>query len=310
VNSTRNEGRGREEGSRNVKAAADVIVKISAGQYHSLAVDAGGRLYSWGWGVHGQLGHPQSSVEDVDRPTVVGLLRRHAIADAAGGFAHSLVLTADGRVFAFGLGLFGQLGNGTTVKSTRPCQVPLPAPARLIATGYFHNLAVLEPTDKSDGSQRRLFQWGSHPQILRLEAQQRRKERILSQKSASNQKSKGSSSSLANSGPSGYCNGGPQHSLIGGQDEPLDLSFSSSKLLDISSAGAVPLDLSAAEPLDQSVPAQLMSGGGVAGSSQPESLPTCADSASELHLSPQVRSQPHTGTSTIYTVVPLNVQNF
>jgi alpha-tubulin suppressor-like RCC1 family protein len=145
-------------------AASDVIItKISAGQYHSLAVDAGGRLYSWGWGVHGQLGHRHTNVEDVDRPTVVALLRRHRIVDAAGGFAHSLALSDRGEVFAFGLGLFGQLGGGTTAKAMRPCRVALPGPARLIATGYFHNLAVV--VAPGDGGGQLLFQWGAHPQV-------------------------------------------------------------------------------------------------------------------------------------------------
>jgi alpha-tubulin suppressor-like RCC1 family protein len=145
--------------------AADVIItKISAGQYHSLVVDAGGRLYSWGWGVHGQLGHPHTNVEDVDRPTVVGLLRRHRIVDAAGGFAHSLALSDSGEVFAFGLGLFGQIGGGTTAKAMWPCRVALPGPARLIATGYFHNLAVVAAA--GDGGGQLLFQWGAHPQVV------------------------------------------------------------------------------------------------------------------------------------------------
>jgi alpha-tubulin suppressor-like RCC1 family protein len=251
-------------GSSDDVNAADVIVKIAAGQYHSLAVDAGGRLYSWGWGVHGQLGHTHTNVEDVDRPTVVGLLRRHAIVDAAAGFAHSLVLTAEGRVLAFGLGLFGQLGSGTTAKSSRPVPLPLLHPVRLIATGYFHSLAVLEKPAAADSKEQGLlYQWGAHPQILRLEAQQRRKERILAQKSASkstSRKSKGQSSSsclVANGGPAGYCNGGPPPPThcplmpvgVGGtsEDEPLDLSFSSpSKLLDVApetGSVVVPLDL-------------------------------------------------------------------
>ena len=240
---------------------SDVIVKISAGQYHSLAVDAGGRLYSWGWGVHGQLGHQHTNVEDVYRPTVVGLLRRHRIVDAAGGFAHSIALTAKGTVYSFGLGLFGQIGGGTTTKATRPSRVQLPAPARLIASGYFHSLAVL------DGQQQQLYQWGAHPQVLRLEAQQRRKERLLLQKALESQKNTMSAKephSLSNGSLAGYCNGGTgTHSVI---TEPLVTG---------NGGPEVPLDLSVTAPV---------------GSLQPESLPAFVEPVSELHLSPQVSS--------------------
>ena len=242
---------------------SDVIVKISAGQYHSLAVDAGGRLYSWGWGVHGQLGHQHTNVEDVYRPTVVGLLRRHRIVDAAGGFAHSIALTAKGTVYSFGLGLFGQIGGGTTTKATRPSRVQLPAPARLLATGYFHSLAVL---DKGgiDGQQQQLYQWGAHPQVLRLEAQQRRKERLLLQKALESQKNTKEPHSLSNGSLPGYCNGGTgTHSVI---REPLVTG---------NGGPEVPLDLSVTAPVD---------------SLQPESLPAFVEPVSELHLSPQVSS--------------------
>jgi alpha-tubulin suppressor-like RCC1 family protein len=48
------------------------IVQVSAGQYHSLAISKSGRAYSWGWGVHGQLGH--GSTEDQLIPTLITAL--------------------------------------------------------------------------------------------------------------------------------------------------------------------------------------------------------------------------------------------
>jgi alpha-tubulin suppressor-like RCC1 family protein len=35
------------------------IVAVASGWRHSLALDAEGRVYSWGWGSYGQLGHGQ-----------------------------------------------------------------------------------------------------------------------------------------------------------------------------------------------------------------------------------------------------------
>lgn len=51
----------REFDGKNVKL-------IEAGQYHN-AVYADGELYTWGWGIYGQLGH--GNVFPEDRPKVV-----------------------------------------------------------------------------------------------------------------------------------------------------------------------------------------------------------------------------------------------
>lgn len=41
---------------------------IAVGQYHN-AVVTSGRVYTWGWGVYGQLGN--GSIEDVQVPTAL-----------------------------------------------------------------------------------------------------------------------------------------------------------------------------------------------------------------------------------------------
>ncbi len=153
------------------------LVSLSAGQYHSAAVDSAGRVWTWGWGVHGQLG--SGDVEDVFQPTqVFGGKRRASMVSC--GYAHTLVLTeASGKVWSFGCGLFGQLGLGHTKKSARPTRVLFPDGAkserfRLVECGYFHNVAVAAESG-------RLFTWGCNPQVLRLEAQQKKRIRLASQ---------------------------------------------------------------------------------------------------------------------------------
>ena len=147
----------------------DNIVQVACGQFHSICVDNVGLVSSWGWGVHGQTG--QVGVEDTHIPHVVQVLRRYRVVQVCAGYAHSLALTDTGDVYAWGSGLFGQMGNGENKKCSWPVRVDLPGPARMISTGYFHNIALLE----SD----LLMVWGCNPQILRLEAQQRKKEKIL-----------------------------------------------------------------------------------------------------------------------------------
>ncbi|KAG8235979.1 hypothetical protein J437_LFUL015133, partial [Ladona fulva] len=114
------------------------IVEISAGQYHSMALTEDGRVYTWGWGVYGQLGH--GDVEDCVVPTVVKALQgKEKITRICGGHCHSLALTDDGSLLAWGSSVFGQLGHGAMGKSSLPVKVLLPEPVTMMATAYFHN---------------------------------------------------------------------------------------------------------------------------------------------------------------------------
>ena len=92
------------------------------------------------------------------------------IVQIAAGYAHTTVLTDQGDVYVFGCGLFGQIGNGENKKSVRPMKVSLPEKVKMVSAGYFHNAVV------TIGN--RVFSWGSNPQILRLEAQHRKKEKM------------------------------------------------------------------------------------------------------------------------------------
>ena len=83
--------------------------------------------------------------------TVKGGLAEHAISALAAGARHSLALTSDGKVEAWGKNDYGQLGDGTTTDHPLPVQV-LIGDVDKIASGYFHTLAI-----KTDGS---LWAWG------------------------------------------------------------------------------------------------------------------------------------------------------
>ena len=74
--------------------AKDVIVGISAGNYHSAAWDEQGRAWTWGWGVHGQLGH--DSIEDEYQP--VRLILSDRVINIACGYAHTVALTIKGKI--------------------------------------------------------------------------------------------------------------------------------------------------------------------------------------------------------------------
>ncbi|XP_033611768.1 uncharacterized protein LOC111875606 isoform X4 [Cryptotermes secundus] len=148
------------------------IIAVSAGQYHSIALADDGRVFTWGWGVHGQLGH--HSVEDYYTPTLVEGLIGKVVTQICGGHGHTVALTAEGKVYTFGSSVFGQLGNGSNMKSSVPVHVTaLTERITIIATNYFHNLAV--------SSTNKVYIWGSSPQVLRLQAQAQKRSRHLQQ---------------------------------------------------------------------------------------------------------------------------------
>jgi alpha-tubulin suppressor-like RCC1 family protein len=50
------------------------------------------RVYSWGWGVHGQLGH--GNPEDCLIPKKIEALSDKHVTSLSGGYCHSLALTS------------------------------------------------------------------------------------------------------------------------------------------------------------------------------------------------------------------------
>ncbi|XP_050454237.1 uncharacterized protein LOC126852967 isoform X1 [Cataglyphis hispanica] len=155
-----------------VSLAQEIIVDAVAGQYHSVALTADGRVFTWGWGVHGQLGH--GNTDERITPSLVTALLGVIVRCISAGYAHTLALSVDGVVYAFGSNVLGQLGiGGNNAKSSVPTKVSLPDGITLISTRYFHNLA-LSDTNK-------LYIWGASPQVLRLQAQAQKKTRILEQ---------------------------------------------------------------------------------------------------------------------------------
>ena len=86
------------------------VVAVAAGGNHSLVVTASGAVWSWGWGGFGQLGHG-----DVQRqllPKKVEAFASQCVVAVSAGVYHSLAVTADGAVFAWGKGEDGCLGHG------------------------------------------------------------------------------------------------------------------------------------------------------------------------------------------------------
>ncbi|MCL7048079.1 hypothetical protein MKW94_029797 [Papaver nudicaule] len=89
------------------------IRSVAAGcvSCHCVALDVEGRVYTWGRNKKGQLGH--GDMLRRDKPTVVSGLAEHKIIKASAGRAHTVVLTNEGKSFAFGWNKHGQCGTGS-----------------------------------------------------------------------------------------------------------------------------------------------------------------------------------------------------
>mmetsp|Transcript_30680 Transcript_30680/g.80173 ORF Transcript_30680/g.80173 Transcript_30680/m.80173 type:complete len:731 (-) Transcript_30680:486-2678(-) len=112
-------------------------------------------VYSWGQGGLGQLGHSDDTTYKAPRVLVATMgLRVKAV---VAGNQHSAILTADGDVYTFGRGNFGQLGHGiqTSGSQQTPTLVEgLPSKAVVqIACGW-HHMAALTKTQE-------VWTWGS-----------------------------------------------------------------------------------------------------------------------------------------------------
>ena len=109
-------------------------------------------------GARGQLGRGSSANAAV--PISVfnsGVLARKTIVALSGGFDHSLALSSDGNVYAWGLNSRGQLGNGSSTNSPVPAAVNSSGvlagkTVTAIAAGQEHSVAMA-----SDGA---VYTWG------------------------------------------------------------------------------------------------------------------------------------------------------
>ncbi len=101
------------------------VTRISAGASHMLAVTKDGYVYAWGLGTSGQLGQGNTANSNyaVKVKDETGENDLTGIIDVSAGIAHSLALTRDGHVYAWGNGANYRLGNFATANQTLPVKV-------------------------------------------------------------------------------------------------------------------------------------------------------------------------------------------
>ncbi|XP_029652973.1 uncharacterized protein LOC115226128 isoform X1 [Octopus sinensis] len=148
--------------------SSECCVSLVCGQYHSVALTNDGKVFTWGWGVHGQLGHGDAENQSI--PKLVSCLptaKEIRTIQLAAGYAHTMVLSQQGDVYSFGCGYFGQLGLGQRQKKSVPSHITLPEKISYIAANFFSSVAVTQDSS--------VYCWGIHPNIIRYAAQMSRR---------------------------------------------------------------------------------------------------------------------------------------
>jgi len=133
-----------------MKVQTPLMVSLDGGYGHSVGLAADrSTIFAWGYNGSGQMGNGTTTT--IDRPTAVvdrSELDGSYIQQVIGGGYHTMALTENGNVYAWGMNQYCQLGVGDTVDRLKPVLVatagtPM-AGKRIVSigAGRFHSLAV------------------------------------------------------------------------------------------------------------------------------------------------------------------------
>jgi alpha-tubulin suppressor-like RCC1 family protein len=133
------------------------VIYVDCGDFHSTALTSEGKVYSWGGGGsffnRGQCGHGNQN--DYESPEMIHALSDKVITAISCGGYHSMALTVDNELYAWGSGLYGECGTGEFSNCSAPRQVLMPdvkrsegyedlGPIIQIACGGHHSLVLTQ----------------------------------------------------------------------------------------------------------------------------------------------------------------------
>lgn len=128
--------------------AGKTVTAITSGTYHSCAL-ADGRVYCWGYNTDGQIGNGGTAQQN--RPVeagTTGLLAGKTVTAITSGLNHNCAL-ADGQVYCWGNGTYGELGNGALADKQTPVAVDMTGvlagkTVTAITSGASHSCALAD----------------------------------------------------------------------------------------------------------------------------------------------------------------------
>ena len=139
-----------------VAGAVKTFCKISAGGYHTSAIDNRGRAWSWGYNNVGQLGD-NTTTQRATPVSVLGVVKTFceifANINQLGSQQFTVAISNLGRVWAWGDNSSGQLGDNTSVSKRTPVSILGNVKTFCkISAGRYHTVSI----DKNG----RAWSWG------------------------------------------------------------------------------------------------------------------------------------------------------
>ncbi|RZK63280.1 MAG: T9SS type A sorting domain-containing protein [Hymenobacter sp.] len=124
---------------------------VSAGTFHSLAIQTDGTLWAWGNNGQGAVGTPTTQLTQAT-PIQVGTATTWRSISA--GYTHSAAVRQDNSLWTWGDNRYNQLGDGTTTQQNAPVQVAAGANWQAVSAGQYYTTAL-----RQDNS---YWAWGYH----------------------------------------------------------------------------------------------------------------------------------------------------
>ncbi|KAL1140940.1 hypothetical protein AAG570_000868 [Ranatra chinensis] len=134
--------------------ASKVVVEVTCGSHHTVALTNEGEVYSWGQNKCGQIGSGVNSNQWSPRRVNSSIGGKFIIGIACGQMS-SIAVTNNGEVYGWGYNGNGQLGIGNNVNQLNPCRVMALSNTVIVKVvcGLSHTLALSD--------EGKVYGWGS-----------------------------------------------------------------------------------------------------------------------------------------------------
>lgn len=128
------------------------ISQIACGSGHTVVLTRAGKVYTWGRGDDGRLGHGDNGWKYI--PRAVNALSTKRVCQITCGSYHTAAVTNTGELYTWGGGMYGKLGHGNETGHATPCHVQTVSGTRIVqvACGSRHTVALAETSE--------VYAWG------------------------------------------------------------------------------------------------------------------------------------------------------